>query len=306
MGASQKYCKGTKNFRCFEVKKMETLSKWNYIAAAVHLGAAIYTALVLKNRSKRLVEVFRLQFDDSLPPSESRVDIPVKIEPKEKVDLKFLVVAFFAITSFAHLLYANDFFGKGWYSSQLLGFGWNPFRWIEYSLTAGIMIYLISIASGTKEQVSAISNALITPGLMINGFTNERALQQNDLSRWSLNPTELSKPHVDSFIVFSNLIPGWALFGVHWYVILSNYAKLSKEAKDANRPFDRSVSFMVYSQLIFFSLFGVIQTFQVYRWATARVGRIEPSYIAYEKAYIVLSAVTKLVLAGTVVYALRD
>jgi len=286
-------------------KKIETLSKWNYVAAAVHLGAALYTSFTLKTRSKRLVEVFRLKFDYSIPPTDSRVDIPIKTEPQEKVDLKIFVVAFFIITSAAHFLYATDFFGRGWYSSQILGFGWNPWRWAEYSLSAGLMIYLISIVSGTKEQISAVSNALITPGLMINGFTNERALQQNALHDWSLQPDQ-PKPKVDALIVLSNLIPGWALFGVHWYVILSNYAKLSKEAKDASRPFDKSVSFMVYSQLLFFSLFGVIQTYQVYRWATLKAGRIEPSYIFYEKGYIVLSAITKLVLAGTVVYALRD
>jgi hypothetical protein len=93
---------------------------------------------------------------------------------------------------------------------------------------------------------------------------------------------------------------------VHWYVILSNYSKLSKEASDAGLPLDKSVGFMVYSQLGFFSVFGLIQTYQVYRWATLKPGRIEPSYIFYEKIYIILSAVTKLVLAGTVVYALRD
>jgi hypothetical protein len=284
---------------------MNTLSKWNYAAAIVHLGATVYTALKLSNRSKRLVDVFRLKFDDAQPPSDSRVDIPVKIESKEKVDLKFFVVGFFAVTALAHFLYANDFFGRGWYSSEVLGFGWNPFRWIEYSLSAGLMIYLISITSGTKEQVSAISNALITPGLMINGFTNERALQQNALHDWSLQPTK-PKPMVDYYILWSNLIPGWALFGVHWYVILSNYSKLSKEAQDAGMPLDKSVGFMVYSQLFFFAMFGVIQSYQVFRWATLKPGRIEPSYIIYEKAYIVLSAVTKIFLAGTVVYALRD
>jgi hypothetical protein len=273
----------------------------------VHLGATLYTAFTLKKRERRLVEVFRLQYDDTpvIPPSESRVNIPVKIESKENVDVKIFVVAFFAVTSFAHLLYATDFFGKGWYSSQILSFGWNPFRWIEYSLSAGLMIYLISIVSGTKEQISAISNALITPGLMINGFTNERALQQNDLHRWSVGELP-EKPKVDAFILLSNLIPGWALFGVHWYVILSNYSKLIKEAKAAGDTIDPSVTFMVFSQLVFFSLFGVIQTYQVYRWATSKKGRIEPTFIFYEKGYIVLSAVTKLLLAGTVVYALRD
>jgi hypothetical protein len=168
------------------------------------------------------------------------------------------------------------------------------------------MIYLISIVSGTKDQVSAVSAGLITPGLMINGFTTERALKQNQVSEWSRNQTTLTKPQVDSDIVISNLLPAWFLYGVHWYIILSNFYKVSKEAKDAGRPLDSSVSFMVYSQLFFFSLFGVIQTYQVFRWFTVRPGRTEPMFIAYEKAYIVLSAVTKLVLAGTVAYTLRN
>jgi hypothetical protein len=284
---------------------MDTLTKWNYIFGFLHLGAAIYSGLILKNRARRLVNVERLKFDPDQPISESRVDIPVKIETKDTVDLKYLLVGFFAVTSAAHFLYATDFFGAGWYTYNLEGFGWNPFRWVEYSISAGLMIYLISIASGTKEQISAISNALITPGLMINGFTNERVLQQNALHTWSLDP-EMPRPKVDAEILFSNLIPAWVLFGVHWFVILSNYAKLTKEAREEGRVLDKSVGFMVYSQLLFFSLFGVIQTYQAYRWITLRPGRIEPSYLIYEKVYIVLSAVTKLILAGVVLFALRD
>lgn len=283
---------------------MQTLSRWNYGAAALHLGAAIVAATSLRSKAKREVQMTRLTFDALQTPKDSRVDIPVTLQDNTKVDLKFIVVSFFAITSAAHLLYATDFFGKGWYSSQILGFGWNPYRWIEYSLSAGLMIYLIAAVSGTKDQVSAVSAALITPGLMINGFTTERALQQNALHRWSLGKGP--KPSVDAEIVVSNLVPAWLLFGVKWYIILSNYSKLVKEAKEANRPIDPSVSFMVYSQLVFFSIFGIIQTYQASRWLTSRVGRTEPSYIAYEKGYILLSAVTKLLLAGTVAYALRD
>jgi hypothetical protein len=168
------------------------------------------------------------------------------------------------------------------------------------------MLYLISAISGTKDQVSAVSVALITPGLMINGFTTERALHQNAIHDWSLSPSKLKKPVIDAEIILSNLLPGWVLFGVHWYIILSNYSKIIKEAEAAGKPLNASVTFMVFSQLVFFSLFGVIQTYQVYRWFTSRKGRIEPNYFVYEKSYIVLSAVTKLLLAGTVVWALRD
>jgi hypothetical protein len=284
---------------------MNSLSRWNYAACALHLGAAISAMVILKNPDNRTVQMERLKFDDAAPQT-SRVDIPVKLENNVKVDLKIIVVLFFAVTSFAHLLYATDFFGSGWYSSQILGYGWNPYRWIEYSISAALMTYLISAVSGTKDQVTALSNALIIPGLMISGFTTERSLMQNAVHAWSLKPRTITRPPIDEAIVYSNIIPSWLLYGVNWYVILSNYSKLSSEAKAAGKPLDASVSFMVYSQLVFFSLFGVIQTYQVYRFATLKATRKEPNFIAYEKAYIILSALAKFFLAGTVAYALRN
>ena len=286
-----------------DIKSIKSLTRWNYAAAAVHLAATIASAVYLQ--SKSTVQMVRLKYDAADPDinDRSRVDIPVNIEDDAIVDLRFIVVSFFAITFIAHLLYATDFFGKGWYSSHILGFGWNPYRWVEYSLSASLMIYLISATSGTKDQVTAISAALITPGLMINGFTTERALKQNAIRDWTLGTAQ--QPIIDKEIVLSNLIPAWFLFAVHWYIILSNYAKLIKEAREAGRELDSSVTFMVFSQLIFFSVFGAIQTIQVLRWLTSRQGRIEPNFIVYEEAYIVLSAITKLFLAGTVAYALR-
>ena len=281
---------------------MDTLRTWNYAAAAVHTVATIVAVTVLTDKSKRTVQMTRLKFNPD-ETTKSRIDIPVSIENDVKIDLKFIIVAFFGITAAAHFLYASDF--KQFYSKQVLGFGWNPYRWFEYSLTAGLMIYLISAASGTKDQVSAISAALITPGIMVSGFTNERALKQNALHAWSID-NSLPKPDIDASIVWSNLIPAWALFGVHWYIILANYAKIVKEAKTAGKEIDKSVQFMVYSQLAFFSLFGVIQTYQVYRWNTSRKGRTEVAYIGYEKAYIALSAITKLALGATVLYSLRN
>ena len=281
---------------------MDSLRVWNVGAAVVHTTAAVLSATLLNKKDNRTVTMYRSEFDKDVEVT-SRVDLPAKLTESSTVDLKYILVAFFGITAVAHGLYATDFFGRGWYSKSVLGFGWNPFRWIEYSLSASLMIYLISIVSGTKDQVSAISAALITPGLMINGFTLERALKQNEVHAWSVK--EGPKPDIDNEIIYSNLIPAWGLFAVHWYIILSNYSRFVKEAKDAGRPIDNSVVFMVFSQLFFFSLFGVIQTYQVWRWSTAHKGRKEPSYVVYEKAYIILSSVTKLLLAGTVAYAIR-
>ena len=290
-------------------KDLSTIKKWNFGAGIVHSIAALLTIVVLvpEKKHERTITLDRITYDVTRLDETSKVDLPAKLVEQSKIDLKGLVVWFFIVTAASHFLYASDFFGRGYYTKAILGIGWNPFRWIEYSISASVMIYLISVVSGTKDQVSALSAALITPGLMISGFTNERALEQNNLSKWSnnvlRNPKEI-QPVVDSEIIWSNLIPAWSLYFVHWYIILSNYSKLSKEAKDAGHPVDPAVSFMVYSQLIFFSMFGIIQTYQIWRWLTARPGRIEPNYIIYEKAYIILSAVTKLFLASTVVYAI--
>lgn len=282
----------------------KTLSQWNWAAFALHATAAIvtYSILTESGRSKRLVYMMHLGYDPEYQ-TDSRVDLPVKLQSDMTMDLKYFIVLFFAVTALAHLVYATDFFGRKWYSSAVLGYGWNPYRWIEYSISASIMTYIITIVSGTKEQVSAIASALIVPSLMISGLTTERALNQNSFHRFSQHG---GTHRVDPVVVWFNILPSWFLFFTNWFIILFNYFRISYQASDAGNPIDPSVTFMVYSQVVFFSLFGVILSYQTYRWASAKKGRIEPTFEVYEKAYIILSAVTKLVLAAVVVYAVRD
>jgi len=285
---------------------LKVLQNWNKTAAIFHGLATVISFVVLSstNRESRIVNMSRLEYDDSGPPPTSKIDLPVRLVDSSEVDVRLYVVGFFAITALAHWLYSTDFVGRGWYSAAIFGYGWNPYRWFEYSLSAGLMTYLILIISGTKEQVSAVSAALITPSLMLSGLTTERALDQNALHAWSIKGGP--KPSIDPVVVWANILPAWLLFFTKWYVILSNYSKISKEAKEADRAVDPSVSFVVRSMFIFFALFGLIMSYQTYRWTTSRVGRPEPSFVAYEKAYIVLSAVAKLLLAGAVVYAVKD
>lgn len=278
------------------------ITKWNYFACILHFLAFLY-AVVYIDTAKADAKIYKYAFDDSVT-NISKVDFPVKLEENGTINLKFWTASFFAVTSLSHFLYATDFFGRKYYSETLLGTGWNPWRWFEYSISASIMIYIISIVTGTKEHVQAISTALITPSLMLQGYSVEGLLHQNDLHKWSIGQTKI-KPKIEAAVMWSNFIPAWFLYIVHWYIIMSNYIRISSEARDAGKPVDPSVVFMVYSQMVLFSFFGLIQTYQVYRWTTSHKGRTEPSFISYEKAYIVLSAFTKLLLCGTLVYALQ-
>jgi len=282
--------------------ELADIKKWNYLASAIHLGAFLYSAYAIDS-AKAEAKIYNYAFDSTVT-NISKVDTPVKLEDAGISNLKYLTAAFFLVTSMAHFLYATDFFGRGYYSKTILGVGWNPWRWVEYSISASIMIYIICIVTGTKEQVQAMSTSLIVPGLMLQGFSVEGLLHQNELHKWSVG-TIKAKTKIEAVVMWSNFIPAWFLFFVKWFIIISNYQKLAREAKAANKPIDSSVTFMVYSQLVLFSMFGFIQTYQVYRWTSSRPGRVEWNYITYEKAYIILSTFTKLVLAGTVVYALR-
>lgn len=281
---------------------LKDLTRWNYFACVLHFCAFLFAVFYIDSE-KAKAKVYKFAFDDSTT-NISRVDFPVKLADAGLTNLKFYTASFFAVTAISHFLYATDFFGRKYYSAALLGTGWNPWRWFEYSISASIMIYIICIVTGTKETVEALSTALITPSLMLQGYSVEGLLHQNELHDWSIGHRP-SKPKIESAVMWFNFLPAWFLYLIHWYIIVSNYQRISKEAADANKPVDSSVIFMVYSQLILFSFFGFIQTYQVYRWTTAHKGREEWSYVTYEKAYIILSSTTKLLLAGTVLYALR-
>jgi hypothetical protein len=90
------------------------LQKWNYVACFIHLAAFIFTLIYLKDDKSKAI-VYRNAFDDTTPVL-SKVDIPIKLEKTGTTNLKYYTAAFFAVTSLAHLAYATDFFGKGYYS----------------------------------------------------------------------------------------------------------------------------------------------------------------------------------------------
>jgi hypothetical protein len=264
-----------------------SLTKWNLFAAALHAGFTIWT---LQKREKDVTQ-YKLKFNTAASPA-SDLDYAVQTEASKKTGLRRLTALFFGLTSFAHILYATDFFGKKWYSSAIKGFGWNPFRWIEYSLTASLMIYVIALVAGAKEENNTIVATLITPGLMLQGLTVERELHQNDLAK--------GKPvQIDPALVWFNFLPAWFFFGLKWYIIWSAYFQLQSDLKAEGKTLDSRIQRLVTIQFIGFTCFGIIQSAQVSGWSNKTRFR-KYTYEAYEKAYIFLSFVVKAALGISV------
>jgi hypothetical protein len=269
---------------------MKSLTKINLVAFAVHLAAAILSMIFLKSKS---VPMFKLEFDASVP-ATSDIDYPQELVPSgTTTNIKSLTIAFFFITAIFHLVYATDFFGKGWYSNAVFGYGWNPFRWIEYSITASIMIFIISVIAGNKEQSAAWTVSLITVGLMFQGYTNEREIHQNGLAE------NIYKTIVDPYIVWGNFIPAWLLYGIKWYIIFNALIALQDDIKQqTNGYLNGKVTWLVLLQFIFFSLFGLVQSYQVYLWATKTSPTL--TYYSFEIMYIWLSLIAKVGLGLSV------
>ena len=257
-----------------------------------------YYATTLPNKR---VQLFTFDYDvaDS-PVSDLDYDMKLTKNEGEGVSIKYLVVSFFVLTSLAHVAYATDFFGRGGYYNSVYKFGWNPVRWIEYSITAAIMIYVISIVAGAKEQSTALTATLIVPGLMFQGLTVERELKQNALARWSNGDTS-KKPDVDHILVWANFAPAWFFFGIKWYIIWSAYLKLRSELKEAGKPISSKITDLVLIQFVAFALFGVIQTIQVLGWNGPRGNwSSRQPYETFEKLYISLSFLAKAALGISV------
>jgi len=275
---------------------MQSLSKWNWTAAILHACFAIWVS-TLPNK-KVTTYKFHYVVNEMSPVSD--LDYALDLQQSRQFSLRDPTILFFAITSFAHVAYATDMFGKGGYNSSVFEFGWNPWRWFEYSVTAGIMVYIIALVAGAKEDSTALVAALITPGLMLQGLTVERELHQNELADWT-NGLSNTKPEVDPILIWANFGPAWFFFALKWYIIFNAYMELKKELKGQGKDLDERITQLVYIQFVAFSLFGVVQTAQIYTWINSAKGKQKGIYyITYEKSYIVLSFLAKAALGISV------
>lgn len=267
--------------------EQSSLRRWNLLAAVLHASFVIWTI----QKPEKDVTQYKLTFNTATSPA-SDLDYAVETEATGSVGIRRLTLLFFGVTSLAHVLYATDFFGRGWYTSAISGYGWNPFRWIEYSFTASFMIYVIALVAGAKEQNNALVATLITPGLMLQGLTVERELHQNALAAGK-------KLDVDPILIWFNFLPAWLFFGLKWYIIWSAYFQLQSDLKDDGKVLDSRIQRLVTTQFIGFALFGVLQTLQVSGWSNhTRFSTYR--YAVYEKAYILLSFVVKAALGISV------
>ncbi len=174
------------------------------------------------------------------------------------------VALFSLLSAFFHLLVASPW---GWprYQRELAA-GRNRFRWVEYSLSASLMIVLIAGLVGITDVVALLALFAVNASMILFG--------------WVMETTNRPASHVDwSPFVFGSLA------GATPWIAIAVY--LGGAGSD--------VPTFVY--VIFVTLFVAFNSFAVNQWLQYRGSGRWADYLHGERVYIVLSLVAKSLLA---------
>ena len=235
-------------------QRLAGLRRWNLGLTALHLAQAVAIAA--------LAGSFAITVTSSIPqgPPGSAVPAPDRLFD---VRIGWAVAVFLGLAALDHLVTAT--LARPTYERDLRR-GINRFRWVEYSVSATLMVILISFYSGITGINAVIAVAGANVGMILFGWLQEL-----------MNPPGRRR---------TTMLPFWfgTLVGLApWISIAVNVAGSSSVPAFV-------YGIVVVQALLFFS-FGLNQWLQ-YReiggWADYAYG---------EKVYLVLSLVAKSLLA---------
>lgn len=256
-------------------KSLDGLQKYNIVLFIVHLVLmavfALYFRSVLKSDSTpsrinlTLYEhVFRYDPNSEL------------FTPGNQEAFKFtestvsnLIVSFFGITAAFHLFYALN--PNNAYLAAVQN-GNNYFRWVEYSITATIMLVIIAVLSGVKDVQNYFT-------LVASGFG----------MIWTGQWYETS----DKRARLIPIVVGFVLLAGALQVILNAFRQRLKEAQSAGFNLPSWLWMTVIILFIFYASFGFVPIAQ---------SVFGGNYRTYEKTYLTLSLASKASLGILVAY----
>lgn len=185
-----------------------------------------------------------------------------------------LLIAFTAVTALFHYAYTLNLWG---YSDKIKKKN-NSLRWIEYSITATIMIVVISLSSGTVELNAQVLIAVMIACSMLLGDIIEKTMGTK--------------------VAITATIAAWLLVLSAWAIIIKNYEfaaggfTLPECDKKISPP--SFVAYLIIILVVFYLSFGFVQLYQICRPKT--------NYKHIEKTYSILSVLSKTALVSIILW----
>jgi hypothetical protein len=238
------------------------LRRLNLIAAALHLGQAIAIWLLATNYRLPITYTY-LRF------SKVTMSLIPATKQLATVSLANLIILFFLLSAVAHLIIATVYNRR---YNQGLAKGINRARWVEYSLSASVMIVAIGLLVGIYDLGTLITMFGLVAVMNLCGLIMEVHNQTTPKTNW---------------------LSYWVgcLAGAFPWVVVALY--LWAGAHNGS-PAPTFVYWIFVSIFIFFSSFAVNMVLQYKKIGPWR------DYLYGERVYIILSLVAKSLLAWQV------
>ena len=260
------------------MKKIKEIShkliqKLNYGAFGLHFASAIALIIIFSVIRKEV------NFDTNLwtfkLTSISNDDRLIELEAYDYLNvstiaLEVLLILIFLITSLFHIYYAKSKF----YVNEVNN-GYNRIRWIEYSITSTIMIFLLSILSGVKDFDAVLSLCMINATLMSFGYF-----------------FEISKDNMSKIL---SLAIGFILLIFIWAIIFKNFFTRVQEVENLGRDLPEWIYGVLVPMFFWWCSFGIVAMIQYFKGG---------DYKKYELCYIILSYLSKAFMGYYLVYGM--
>ena len=235
-------------------ERLRNLRTWNLALTILHFAQAVVIVLIAGD--------FAINVTSTFPEGPPGTRVPTA-EPLFGVRIGAAIGLFLLLAAIDHFLTATV--ARSTYESDLRS-GINRFRWVEYSVSATIMVLLICTYSGITGVSALLGIIGANVAMILFGWIQERS-----------NPPGRSTTSMTAF--WFGTIAGLA----PWAAIVVNVI--------GSETVPGFVYGIVITEAILFFSFGLNQWLQyrgIGRWT---------DYLYGEKVYLVLSLVAKSVLA---------
>jgi hypothetical protein len=244
-------------------ERLDNLRKWNLGLTILHAVQAVLIVVLSGD--------FAIQVVSTFPEGEPGTRVP-DAESFFDVRVGFAIGLFLALAAIDHLVTSTVF--RRTYENDLRR-GINRFRWVEYSISATIMILLIGFYSGITNITAVVAVIGANVAMILFGWIQER-----------MNPPGRTS---------TTMLPFWfgTIVGIApWVGILIQII--------GSETVPGFVYGIVVVQFVLFFSFGLNQWLQyrgIGKWT---------DYVYGEKAYLVLSLAAKSLLAWQIYFPSLD
>jgi len=227
------------------------LFKWNVAMCLFHGAFAVVTLAVGKVDLRVPVYGSELGLEVLVNDTRGWKYAPEKPGRVGWLYLTWLVAIFFLLSSFAHL--GNGLLWRKHYL-EALAHGYAPFRWLEYCLSASVMVLLLAYVSGTVSQNALVMLFALTMITMAFGHLHEVICRPLSGDKWAVE-SKLWRLQAH----FLGYIPQCFAWGVIIYQFLLAATESTTDSYGEKREMPKFVYGIVFGEVLLFWSFGVVQ-----------------------------------------------